>query len=58
MDGNVTAYFPNIPIYQDVAMFFLTLMYKVPFVYSIFGIDYVLSTHYAKYRQILKAQIP
>lgn len=37
MDGNVTAYFPNIPIYQDVAMFFLTLMYKVPFVYSIFG---------------------
>lgn len=36
-DGSVSAYLPTIPIYQDIALFFLTLMYKTPYVYSLVG---------------------
>lgn len=36
--GNVSAYFPNIPVYEDVAMAFLSLMYKAPYVYAFVGI--------------------
>lgn len=36
-DGNVSAYFPSILIYEEVAMFFLRLMYTTPYVYSLVG---------------------
>lgn len=36
--GNVSAYFPSIPVYEGVAMAFLTLMYKAPYVYAFVGI--------------------
>ncbi len=36
-DGSVAMTFPQIPIYEQVAYFFLTLMYKYPYVYSFAG---------------------
>ena len=36
--GNISAYFPSIPVYEDVAMAFLALMYKAPYVYAFVGI--------------------
>lgn len=36
--GNVSAYFPSIPMYEEVAMAFLALMYKAPYVYAFVGI--------------------
>lgn len=37
-NGNVSACFPSIPVYEDIAMAFLTLMYKAPYVYAPAGI--------------------
>ena len=40
LSGNtsITAIFPQIPIYQGIAYFFLTLMYAYPFVYAGVGV--------------------
>lgn len=38
-DGSISLTFPPIPVYQEIAFFFLSLMYNYPFVYVLMGMS-------------------